>query len=331
MKHIQEKKERIIFFIYYLIIGLSLFVICYVIKNYLMGLVCCLLVVGSMQSLLSMLEKKDIIHSKIARILVCFVVYIGLFIVISGGSYFLSQRFIMVITWFFNQIEKIDTSNYIVSKLIDYIHINQVSIMNNSIAWIHQFLISLPNLFLNLFFVILTSFLVLFDYYHLKMKLMDLLGKYALQGYFIVETSKRVLGIYLKVHIKIYFCLLVEMLIGFYLFGIKPAFCYAFVFSFFDLLPVIGIELVFLPWIFYLFIQGDLIFAFQLLLLYSVLFFSKQWIETKGMADYCGIPVLYMLIGIYICIRFFGLIGMLIGPFLCIMLYEIYIKGKENG
>lgn len=91
-----------------------------------------------------------------------------------------------------------------------------------------------------------------------------------------------------------------------------------------DLIPYIGIGLVFIPWIVYQFFNGDYLLTIELTSLYMFIVIIRQFLEPRVIATHLGIHPLIALILLFISMQQFGVIGIFITPIMLIILSAIY-------
>jgi predicted PurR-regulated permease PerM len=92
-----------------------------------------------------------------------------------------------------------------------------------------------------------------------------------------------------------------------------------------DLLPVLGIPLVYIPLAIMNVLSKNYVTGFGILILYAIVFFVRQIIEPKIMSTSLGLNPLAVLAAIFIGIQAGGIIGMLFCMFL-VVFYEIFRK-----
>lgn len=91
----------------------------------------------------------------------------------------------------------------------------------------------------------------------------------------------------------------------------------------FDLLPILGPGTVFVPWAITAIIIGKYGFGIALLILYGIIIAIRQLIEPKILSQNIGLHPLATLIALYVGLRFIGVWGIIIGPFLVILIKAI--------
>ncbi|ACL69529.1 sporulation integral membrane protein YtvI [Halothermothrix orenii] len=87
-----------------------------------------------------------------------------------------------------------------------------------------------------------------------------------------------------------------------------------------DLIPIIGPALIFIPWIIYNMIMGNLSYAFGLLVVYTLMAAVRQGAEGKVMGDNLGVHPLATMIALYVGYRVMGMIGFIMGPAILVII-----------
>lgn len=94
-----------------------------------------------------------------------------------------------------------------------------------------------------------------------------------------------------------------------------------------DILPVLGTGTVIFPWAAYCVITGSYGLAIGLIIIYAVMAVIRQIIEPKLVAGQLGLPPFMTIIGMFLGLKLFGFVGMLIMPILIIMLKLLNDEG----
>lgn len=165
-------------------------------------------------------------------------------------------------------------------------------------------------------------------------------------AFFISRDKELILGVYrevtprsvLKVTDKLYnstvnivkteFKLVImstaEAFIGFLLLGVNYAFILSIACGILDILPVVGTSLIFLPWAVYCLFNDNFVLGVSLITLYIIIQVTRQIMEARMMGGNLKLHPLIILVSIYIGMRFFGVIGAVLGPLAASILREIY-------
>jgi len=119
-------------------------------------------------------------------------------------------------------------------------------------------------------------------------------------------------------YVKAYLLLLVLtfflLFFGFLILGIEYAFLFALLIAVADLLPVIGVGTVMVPWSVILLLQRNFYLGFGILILYLVIELVRQIAEPRLVGRSLGLHPLLTLFATYVGFCLFGLLGMLLAP-----------------
>lgn len=132
---------------------------------------------------------------------------------------------------------------------------------------------------------------------------------------------------YLRSQLKLVSFTFVIVFLGLLFMGMKNAFSIAVLAAIFDVLPILGIPVIFVPWIVYCLIVGKIKFAIYLSVLFLVAFFTRQILEPKISGQSIGVSAFTMLACIVISLSLFGIAGVIITPFLVILVKALYDHG----
>ncbi|ANS73747.1 permease [Paenibacillus yonginensis] len=117
------------------------------------------------------------------------------------------------------------------------------------------------------------------------------------------------------------------VLIGLLILGVDSAFTLAILIGLVDLLPYLGVGTVMVPWIVYHFAAGDMQLGIGLLILYGVITIARHLIEPKVLATSVGLDPLPTLVGMFVGLKLFGVLGLIIGPVAFVVISAVYKTG----
>jgi len=117
------------------------------------------------------------------------------------------------------------------------------------------------------------------------------------------------------------------ILVGLFILNVDNAFSIALLSAVFDLLPILGVSTVFVPWIIYLFIVKQTSLAFWLLLLLLIVIVVRQLLEPKITGESLGVSAFTMLSFMIISLSLFGVAGVILSPILLILIKALYDQG----
>ena len=119
---------------------------------------------------------------------------------------------------------------------------------------------------------------------------------------------------YVKVYLLLLALTFLELLIGFLILGVDYAFLLALIIAVLDMLPVLGVGTVLIPWALVALLQKNFYLGFGLVILYLVMLVLRQIAEPKLLGKSLGLHPLLTLFASYAGFRLFGFLGMLAGP-----------------
>lgn len=119
---------------------------------------------------------------------------------------------------------------------------------------------------------------------------------------------------YLRAYLLLFGVTAGEMLLGFLLLRVRYAVLLSLLVAAVDLLPVLGVGSILLPWSLLAFLRGSLPLGFGLLALYLLSVLVRQLIEPRILGGSLGLHPLLTLFAGYAGYRLFGVPGLLLGP-----------------
>ena len=114
-----------------------------------------------------------------------------------------------------------------------------------------------------------------------------------------------------------------EIIAGFYILKIPNFFTLGIVCGILDILPYIGTIIVFIPIIIYNVVMKNFLCVFGLICIYIFVEIVREILEAKFLGDKLNIHPLVILLSIYIGVKVFGILGILVGPMYSILAKEI--------
>lgn len=115
--------------------------------------------------------------------------------------------------------------------------------------------------------------------------------------------------------------------IGMSVLGVKKAFTLALICAILDLLPVVGIAVVILPWTVYSLLTGNMFLGIGLLVLYGVVLLFRQIAEPKLAGESLGISAFTMLLFLLLSFGIFGVAGLIATPVFILLLKAVFEQG----
>lgn len=195
-------------------------------------------------------------------------------------------------------------------------------------AFLHSAVLSLPSLFLDMTVAVVAACFIAGDYSHVVGFLLRLLPKRNRETArdvkkFFFTTVLRLIRAYLTLML-ITFC---ELFVGLTLLRIPNSALVAAVISIVDILPVLGIGTVMIPWTLIEFLMGRAYLGVGLALIYVIITVVRSIIEPKIVGHHIGLHPLVTLTAMIVGLKSLGVAGMIIFPISIIILKHL----NENG
>jgi predicted PurR-regulated permease PerM len=133
-----------------------------------------------------------------------------------------------------------------------------------------------------------------------------------------------------KVQFRLILASTLQTVVGLYVLGVDKPLTIGVICGILDILPVAGPAFVFIPWIIYEFIISKVFVAVGLILLFLMLLVSREILEVKFMQSNLRIRPIIIIFSLYIGVVFYGVWGMICGPFVIILVKELTDKIYER-
>ena len=127
---------------------------------------------------------------------------------------------------------------------------------------------------------------------------------------------REAVGRCMRAYLLLTFLTFSELLAGMLILNVSRPVLVAFVIALVDLLPVLGVGTVLIPWSIFAFIGGDMFRGIGLLILFGAMYAIRQFAEPRIVGDTIGVHPFFMLIAVFAGFRLFGLGGVLLVPIL---------------
>lgn len=125
---------------------------------------------------------------------------------------------------------------------------------------------------------------------------------------------------YLRAYLLLFLLTLGELLIGFFVLRLNYAFLLAILTAILDILPVLGVGTVLIPFAIISFAGGYAFRGVGLLILYAVITVVRQIAEPHLVGKSLGLHPILMLVSFYAGLRLFGVVGIFVGPVIAVLI-----------
>ncbi|UHA72436.1 sporulation integral membrane protein YtvI [Paenibacillus sp. 481] len=187
-----------------------------------------------------------------------------------------------------------------------------------------RILTSLPNIATIVIVILLAAFFISKDW----QRWMDVVTRVFTEGMrkpirtIFFDLKKALFG-YLCAQFMLISITAVIVIIGLLLLQIDYAVTIGLLIGVVDLLPYLGVGAVMVPWIAYCFLSGGTTIGIGLSVLYGIILIARQIMEPKVLASNVGLDPLITLIAMFIGLKLFGVLGLIIGPVTIVLLAAI--------
>lgn len=121
-----------------------------------------------------------------------------------------------------------------------------------------------------------------------------------------------------------------QIIIGFIIFRVKNPITLGLLCGLCDILPYIGTIIVFIPIIIYNVIVKQYFLAIGLVLLYILVTITREILEAKFLSNKLELHPLLVVLSVYVGIKLFGFLGIIVGPVYSILAKDMLFKSKER-
>ncbi|WP_195571863.1 sporulation integral membrane protein YtvI [Paenibacillus sp. 1001270B_150601_E10] len=231
------------------------------------------------------------------------------------------QSFILTINSLYSDNPNLqETINSNISRTAETVTNTITSLVSGLLNSIVLILSSLPNIATITVVVLLAAFFISKDWKRWLQLLKDTVPKRIRKPIksIWVDLQKAMFG-YLRAQFILISITAVVITIGLMIIGIDYAVTIGLLIGIVDLLPYLGVGAVMVPWIAYCFIAGDVSIGIGLSILYGIVLVARQVMEPKVLASSVGLDPLLTLIAMFVGLKLFGVLGLIIGPVSLVM------------
>ena len=212
----------------------------------------------------------------------------------------------------------------ILDKLSDLV----AAISKWAVTFAQSMAVGVPKVLVDIMFCIIATFFISMDYPRMRHFLM---AQFSPKGQKIISDSKHYLFYNFGRMMASYFLIMcitgVELFIFFKLYQIRNALALAAIVAVFDILPVLGVGTVAIPWAAVELINGDWKMCIKLLLMYLVITVIRNILEPKIVGKTVGLHPVVMLVSMFCGVKIFGALGIAILPFTFIVVQNLNEEG----
>lgn len=145
---------------------------------------------------------------------------------------------------------------------------------------------------------------------------------------FLKNNVFKSIGSYLKAQMIMVLICFVILYIGLLILNTGNALTLALVGALLDIIPLVGVPVIFIPWIIYLLIVGNVGLAIGLGVLLIIILVTRQLLEPKIAGNSIGVTSAFLMLSFMIVsLSLFGVAGLVLSPILLILIKELLMQG----
>ena len=219
----------------------------------------------------------------------------------------------------------------IYSIVVDMIKNGAGKISGEITSFVSRFISSLPTFIITVIVIILSLFYFSKDYDKIGDAVMNFLPeKIAAKIPVIKRDIVSVISKYIKSYLILLFLTFTELFAGFLILGVENSFVLALVIAFVDMLPVLGVGCVLVPWAVILLIGGNIRLGIGLIVLYLIIYLLRQFEEPRIISSQMNVHPLITLFAMYAGLKIAGLGGMIFAPLIAFIIKTVYSSIKKE-
>ncbi|MFL0248541.1 sporulation integral membrane protein YtvI [Candidatus Clostridium stratigraminis] len=200
------------------------------------------------------------------------------------------------------------------------------SLVSGTVTWLLNLIASIPSIIMVILFTFLSTYFFTKELSSAKTKVKEFIPFASSDKLLSVfKEGKKMLGNYLISYSIIIFITFIETLIGFLFFKVKYALLLSIICAIADILPILGIGIIYLPVAVIYYFSNQYVIAIGILILYILVSIIRQIIEPKIVSSSLGIHPVPILAAIFIGLKINGIAGMFFFIFL-VVFYTIFKK-----
>src|SRR5699024_2742799 len=209
--------------------------------------------------------------------------------------------------------------------LVEKIKTNAAAILQQAIIMASNFISSLAHFSVVMVFIVLSTYFLTKDfqgllhlfYKYLPLKIIKLARRIH------VELKYSIIGL-AKAHLLMALLTVLLSFIALLFFQFEHILLIVVSLFVLDLIPYVGIGALFITWIGYHFFMNNYFLTIQLAIIYMILIIIRQIIEPRLLSQNLGIHPLVTIIILFISIKAFSALGLLLAPLILITVSSIH-------
>ena len=233
------------------------------------------------------------------------------------------------------------------SHLPDALYLRLAGLGDSFIAWLSDvvpgmltaaagnagsFAMSLPSWVVSVVICVMATYFISADYPSLRSRAVRFVPR-EFRGFFsqLRRVAKEAFGGYVRAQFILSCLVALVLLVGFVAIRERYALLLAVILGVLDFIPIIGSGTVMVPWAVIDLALGNFGHAMGLMVIWGVIVLLRRLAEPKIVGEQTGLSPIASLISIYVGMRLGGVVGMVLGPVVCLIVWNIVRGGFLDG
>lgn len=191
-----------------------------------------------------------------------------------------------------------------------------------------SFAMSLPTWMVSVVICVMATYFISADYPGLRSRAVKCVPR-EFRGFFahVKRVAQEAFGGYVKAEFILSVWVTLVLLVGFWITGEPYALLLAVCLGVLDFIPIIGSGTVMVPWAVIDVALGNIGHAVGLMVIWGIIVLLRRLAEPKIVGSHTGLSPIASLISIYVGMRLGGVVGMILGPVICLIVWNIARAG----
>lgn len=222
--------------------------------------------------------------------------------------------------------------NELLGKLTVWVNTALPELLKGFAGRAGNFAMSIPSFVVALIVFIMGAYFITADYPHLRFMVTDHMPE-PVRGFFshVKHTALGAFGGYVRAEVIISIGVFLILLVGFLLIDQGYAVLLAVVLAILDFIPIIGSGTVMVPWAIIDLLMGNWFHAVGLMVVWGVVCVFRRVAEPKAVGSQTGLSPILSLVSMYVGMRLAGVLGMILGPIVCLVVINVCRTGIFDG
>ncbi len=192
--------------------------------------------------------------------------------------------------------------------------------------------VKIPSVVLSLIFFLMGTYFIMADFPRIG-KVVTNWMPVNIKAFFrfLGRTFQIAFGGYIRAELLLSLVVFGILLLGFFLMGQSYAFLLALLLGIMDFIPIIGAGTVMVPWALIKLALGDWQTAVILMVIWGIIVVFRRVAEPRFLDSQTGLHPLLALIAIFVGLKSFGVLGMVLAPTLFLVAMNVCASGVFDG